>query len=535
MNWLAHVANHRSAALWRLHALHHSQEDMSVFTTFRTHPFTHAVVLCRGLARPWCSGPAGPCRRPRSSSYGCLVTLPHANLRWTFGPLGRVLVSPAFHRLHHARRRSRAAGRSTSGSSLVAGTAGALRRSSRTAVRRSDGDRRPPRSLEQKAVRPQDFRVVVAQMAQPFGVQRRDGRPGMIGSRPAFASSRSSSATHDLPIARDLALLGARIALAWVFIYHGGRTLFGWFGGPGSLGRRLLRDRRPPPPGEFFATSAASSSCSAGSPSASASSAGGGCRPRRGHGHRHGTVTFSKGSPPSSPGGGYELNLALLGVALVVAILGTGRFSLDVVIRNYLARRNRGPAGAAGGSPARQAPVATTAGLIRSARPEEADGIDPFDPSDRRDPGPGRRALPRSTRPGWVGWRSRPCPVAVAEAIRILVSTHVVLYGDQALLELGARRGRRSSTSWSGRTAGRVSTIPGRRSSTSSAPSCASSNRPARGCTWGDRDSGAALAATVASSGAGSDPSPRSGRRSQSTCTACASGSAPCASPGTRT
>jgi sterol desaturase/sphingolipid hydroxylase (fatty acid hydroxylase superfamily) len=33
--------------------------------------------------------------------YGCLVTLPHTNLRWSFGPIGRVLVSPAFHRLHH--------------------------------------------------------------------------------------------------------------------------------------------------------------------------------------------------------------------------------------------------------------------------------------------------------------------------------------------------------------------------------------------------------------------------------------------------
>src|ERR1700722_20500167 len=37
MNWAAHVANHRSLMLWRLHALHHSQEDMSVLTTFRTH------------------------------------------------------------------------------------------------------------------------------------------------------------------------------------------------------------------------------------------------------------------------------------------------------------------------------------------------------------------------------------------------------------------------------------------------------------------------------------------------------------------
>ena len=45
MNWLAHFNNHRSAAFWRLHALHHSQEDMSVFTTFRTHPLAHASYL----------------------------------------------------------------------------------------------------------------------------------------------------------------------------------------------------------------------------------------------------------------------------------------------------------------------------------------------------------------------------------------------------------------------------------------------------------------------------------------------------------
>jgi sterol desaturase/sphingolipid hydroxylase (fatty acid hydroxylase superfamily) len=31
----------------------------------------------------------------------CLV---HANLNWTFGPLRYVLVSPVFHRWHHARR-----------------------------------------------------------------------------------------------------------------------------------------------------------------------------------------------------------------------------------------------------------------------------------------------------------------------------------------------------------------------------------------------------------------------------------------------
>jgi sterol desaturase/sphingolipid hydroxylase (fatty acid hydroxylase superfamily) len=34
--------------------------------------------------------------------YVCIGTLQHANLRWTFGPLGRVIVSPAYHRLRHA-------------------------------------------------------------------------------------------------------------------------------------------------------------------------------------------------------------------------------------------------------------------------------------------------------------------------------------------------------------------------------------------------------------------------------------------------
>jgi sterol desaturase/sphingolipid hydroxylase (fatty acid hydroxylase superfamily) len=36
------------------------------------------------------------------TAYVCVGTLQHANLRWTFGPVGRLIVSPAYHRLHHA-------------------------------------------------------------------------------------------------------------------------------------------------------------------------------------------------------------------------------------------------------------------------------------------------------------------------------------------------------------------------------------------------------------------------------------------------
>jgi sterol desaturase/sphingolipid hydroxylase (fatty acid hydroxylase superfamily) len=102
MNWAAHVANHRSAPLWRFHALHHSQEDMSVLTTFRTHPLSHASYVV-ALIPALLLQASGAVPAAAVIAYGCFVTLPHANLRWTFGPLRQIVVSPAYHRLHHAR------------------------------------------------------------------------------------------------------------------------------------------------------------------------------------------------------------------------------------------------------------------------------------------------------------------------------------------------------------------------------------------------------------------------------------------------
>lgn len=100
MNWGAHLANHRIPSFWRLHALHHSQEDMSVLTTFRTHPLLHATYSLSLLPALALSA-SGVVPEALLIAYGCMTALAHANLRWTFGPLGRIVVSPAYHRLHH--------------------------------------------------------------------------------------------------------------------------------------------------------------------------------------------------------------------------------------------------------------------------------------------------------------------------------------------------------------------------------------------------------------------------------------------------
>ena len=97
-----HVGDHRVGALWRIHVLHHSQEELSVLTSFRAHPLMHTtgfvlatgpVLLLTG-AHPGhrCSSPStsvwGPCRIPTCAG--------------SYGTLGRFFVSPAYHRLHHA-------------------------------------------------------------------------------------------------------------------------------------------------------------------------------------------------------------------------------------------------------------------------------------------------------------------------------------------------------------------------------------------------------------------------------------------------
>jgi len=101
-NWLAHYADHRFTALWRFHALHHSQEELSVLTSFRAHPLMHTTGFLLASIPVVVLMPARAIDPVLITVYVCVGTLQHANLRWTFGPLGRVLVSPAYHRLHHA-------------------------------------------------------------------------------------------------------------------------------------------------------------------------------------------------------------------------------------------------------------------------------------------------------------------------------------------------------------------------------------------------------------------------------------------------
>jgi len=91
--------------VWKFHSIHHSSEEVNWISAVRFHPaenliesigetllfigcmtmgFDPAVLAVAGLVIGF---------------YNFFI---HSNLRWTFGPLRYVLVSPVFHRWHHS-------------------------------------------------------------------------------------------------------------------------------------------------------------------------------------------------------------------------------------------------------------------------------------------------------------------------------------------------------------------------------------------------------------------------------------------------
>lgn len=101
VDWLAHLANHKISSLWQLHAVHHSQEELSILSTFRTHPLVHITFVFSAVP---ILALAANAATPATllTAYACLGALPHANVRWTYGRLGRYVISPSFHRRHHS-------------------------------------------------------------------------------------------------------------------------------------------------------------------------------------------------------------------------------------------------------------------------------------------------------------------------------------------------------------------------------------------------------------------------------------------------
>jgi sterol desaturase/sphingolipid hydroxylase (fatty acid hydroxylase superfamily) len=97
----AHRWSHEVPALWRFHAVHHSTEHLDWISGFRNHPLDGAIVappvvllLAAGFD-PTFTGALAVVQ---------IVTglFLHANVRWRWRPLHRIVITPEFHHWHHA-------------------------------------------------------------------------------------------------------------------------------------------------------------------------------------------------------------------------------------------------------------------------------------------------------------------------------------------------------------------------------------------------------------------------------------------------
>jgi sterol desaturase/sphingolipid hydroxylase (fatty acid hydroxylase superfamily) len=165
-DWVVHFVNHRVNPFWRFHAVHHSQEEVSVLTTFRAHPLVHlsfALTVVPGFVL----AANGATPVTLLTTYACLGALPHANVGWTYGPLGRVIISPAYHRAHH-----RASGRTDVNLGVVFPFWDQLTRRAifpapgSTPIATGLGGR--PIPVEQDLRAGQLPRLIVIQLAEPF-------------------------------------------------------------------------------------------------------------------------------------------------------------------------------------------------------------------------------------------------------------------------------------------------------------------------------------------------------------------------------
>jgi sterol desaturase/sphingolipid hydroxylase (fatty acid hydroxylase superfamily) len=100
-----HVLFHKVPMLWRIHAVHHSDVELDISSTYRHHPLEIVITYALLLPVIIALGPPVVAVLLYQSIRGAVNVLSHSNIyipesvnRW----LTYFVVTPDFHRLHHS-------------------------------------------------------------------------------------------------------------------------------------------------------------------------------------------------------------------------------------------------------------------------------------------------------------------------------------------------------------------------------------------------------------------------------------------------
>jgi len=103
IGYWSHRLRHANNFLWSFHTIHHSQTSLTIMTNYRFH-FVDETVLRLCLFIPFqILGTTITVWLWADFIMAWVLLLQHSEWNWTYGRLGRIFVSPAFHRIHHAK------------------------------------------------------------------------------------------------------------------------------------------------------------------------------------------------------------------------------------------------------------------------------------------------------------------------------------------------------------------------------------------------------------------------------------------------
>ena len=102
LNWLHHYIRHKVALFWLFHTIHHSQQEMNMFTDLRVHLVEYVIAKPITILPLYLLGLDIQLAFWLTLILESYTRIYHANLRTNYGPLRYLLVTPQSHRIHHS-------------------------------------------------------------------------------------------------------------------------------------------------------------------------------------------------------------------------------------------------------------------------------------------------------------------------------------------------------------------------------------------------------------------------------------------------
>jgi sterol desaturase/sphingolipid hydroxylase (fatty acid hydroxylase superfamily) len=103
--YFCHRAFHRVPFLWRFHQIHHSSTALDWLAGSRLHIVDILVTRAAGFAALYAAGFSQPAIYAYLTFVSFHAVFIHGNVRFDFGALRLLVVTPQFHHWHHSAQR----------------------------------------------------------------------------------------------------------------------------------------------------------------------------------------------------------------------------------------------------------------------------------------------------------------------------------------------------------------------------------------------------------------------------------------------